>query len=88
MARAALDIYDTWETLNRTYAGSFCCYVVFVNRVGCEDGVTFWGGSEVIDPDCGVAGKAKYLDEELLLVDIDKTKIRRARMYTPVRRDD
>jgi len=83
-----LDIYDAWENLNRTYAGSFCCYVVFANRVGCEDGLTFWGGSEVIDPDCGVAGKAKYLDEDLLVVEIDHEKIRRAQMYTPVRRDE
>ncbi|MBI4830799.1 MAG: carbon-nitrogen hydrolase [Candidatus Lindowbacteria bacterium] len=87
-AEPRLDIYDTWENLNRTYASSFCCYVVFVNRVGCEDGLTFWGGSEIIDPDCTVAGKAKYLDEELLVADIDSDKIRRARMYTPVRRDE
>jgi NAD+ synthase (glutamine-hydrolysing) len=85
---ARLDIYDTWENLNRTFAGSFCCYVIFANRVGCEDGLTFWGGSEVIDPDCNVVGKAKYLDEEFLVVDIDYEKIRRAQMYTPVRRDE
>jgi len=83
-----LDIYDVWENLTRTYAASFCCYVIFANRVGCEDGLTFWGGSEVIDPDCGVTGKANYLDEDLLIVDINPEKIRRARMYTPVRRDE
>jgi predicted amidohydrolase len=83
-----LDVYDIWENLNRTYARSFCCYVIFANRVGCEDGLTFWGGSEVIDPDCGLAGKAAYLDEELLFVEIDYEKIRRAQMYTPVRRDE
>jgi len=83
-----LDIYDVWENLNRTYASSFCCYVIFANRVGCEDGLTFWGGSEVIDPDCKLVGKAAYLDEELLVVDIDYEKIRRAQMYTPVRRDE
>ncbi|RJP66605.1 MAG: carbon-nitrogen hydrolase [Candidatus Abyssobacteria bacterium SURF_17] len=87
-AKERLDIYDTWENLNRTYASSFCCYVIFANRVGCEDGLTFWGGSEVIDPDCKVAAKAQYLDEELLVVDIDPEKVRRARMYTPVRRDE
>ena len=83
-----LDIYDTWENLNRTYASSFCCYVIFANRAGCEDGLTFWGGSEVIDPDRNVVGKAQYLDEDFLVVDIDYEKIRRAQMYTPVRRDE
>lgn len=87
-AEQGLDIYDIWENLNRTYARSFCCYVIFASRVGCEDGLTFWGGSEVIDPDCRLVGKAKYLDEELLVVDIDSEKIRRAQMYTPVRRDE
>ncbi|UCD57659.1 MAG: carbon-nitrogen hydrolase [Candidatus Hydrogenedentota bacterium] len=87
-AEGRLDVYDTWENLNRTYASSFCCYVVFANRVGCEDGLTFWGGSEVIDPDSKLVGKAEYLDETLLVVDIDSEKIRRARMYTPVRRDE
>ena len=53
-----------------------------------ELGLTFWGGSEIIDPDCEVAGKAGYLDEDLLVVDIDPAKVRRARMYTPVRRDE
>lgn len=87
-AEARLNIYDAWENLNRTFAGSFCCYVIFTNRVGCEDGLTFWGGSEVIDPDCEIVGKAVYLDEELLVVDIDREKVRRAHMYTPVRRDE
>jgi predicted amidohydrolase len=83
-----MDVYDIWENLNRMYATAFCCYVVFANRVGCEDGVTFWGGSEVIDPDGEVAAKARYLDEEVLITDIDPEKIRRAQMYTPVRRDE
>ena len=87
-AEERLDICEVWENLNRTYASSFCCYVIFANRVGCEDGLTFWGGSEVIDPDCRVVGKAAYFDEELLIVDIDREKIRRAQMYTPVRRDE
>lgn len=87
-AEKRLDVYDIWENLNRTYASMFCCYVVFANRVGCEDGITFWGGSEVIDPDGKEVGKAAYLEEELLVVQIDDEKIRRAQMYTPVRRDE
>jgi predicted amidohydrolase len=83
-----LDICETWENLNRTYASSFCCYVIFANRVGCEDGLTFWGGSEVIDPDSNVVGKAKYFDDDFLVADLDSEIIRRAQMYTPVRRDE
>ncbi len=39
------------ETINQTYAGLFTCFVAHTNRVGFEDGLNFWGGSTVFDPD-------------------------------------
>ena len=41
----------SWRTLMRTYAQLTTSFVVFVNRVGVEESITFWGGSEVIGPD-------------------------------------
>jgi predicted amidohydrolase len=32
------------------YAQTFALLVVYANRVGFEDGVGFWGGSEIHDP--------------------------------------
>lgn len=85
---ARLDTARAWENLNRTYATYFCSYLIFCNRVGTEDGVTFWGGSEVIDPEGNVIAKAKYFDEDFITAEIDPDAVRRARMYTPVAREE
>lgn len=78
----------TWENISTLYADLFNSYIVFSNRVGYEDGVNFWGGSEVIDPFGKREGKAKYFDEELLFVELEKQKVRRARIYSPTLKDE
>ena len=77
-----------WETINRAYAQLFTCYVVYVNRVGYEDGACFWGGSEVIAPSGEQVAKAEYVSEAILIADIDHAEIRRARMANPLLRDE
>lgn len=77
-----------WETLNKMYAQFFCQYVIFVNRVGYEDGVNFWGGSEIVDPDGETVLKAKYFDEDLAVGEIDTDRIRRSRILNPLLRDE
>lgn len=41
----------SWRTLMRTYAQLTTSFVVFCNRVGVDESISFWGGSEVIGPD-------------------------------------
>ncbi|HKI92101.1 MAG TPA: nitrilase-related carbon-nitrogen hydrolase [Gaiellaceae bacterium] len=60
-----------WFDLTRFYAQMLECWVVFVNRVGDERGLSFWGGSHVVDPFGEVVAEAARFEEELLLVDID-----------------
>ena len=48
--RQGLGTATSWRTLNRTYAQLTTSYVVFVNRVGVDESITFWGGSEVVGP--------------------------------------
>ncbi len=50
----ALEIESQWDALLKATALLSHNYVVFVNRVGFEDGLGFWGGSRVITPmgDC------------------------------------
>ena len=40
----------SWRTLLRTYAQLTTSVVVFCNRVGVDESISFWGGSEVIGP--------------------------------------
>ena len=77
-----------WETINRAYAQLFTCYVLYANRVGYEDGACFWGGSEVIAPSGDPVAKAEYLNEQILVAEIDPAEVRRARMVNPLLRDE
>lgn len=45
-----LEIQQQWDALLKSLALLTKAYVVFVNRVGFEDGLGFWGGSCVITP--------------------------------------
>lgn len=49
-AEGSLEIESQWEALLKATALLSHNYVVFVNRVGFEDGLGFWGGSRVITP--------------------------------------
>ncbi len=78
----------SWRTLMRTYAQLTTSLVVFVNRVGVEESITFWGGSEVIGPDGTALFSAPLFDEGLYQVDVDLAEIRRARIELPLLRDE
>lgn len=43
-------IQDQWMSLLKSTALLCSSYVIFVNRVGFEDGLGFWGGSSIITP--------------------------------------
>jgi len=79
---------ETWRLLNRCYAQTMGATVVFANRVGYEDGVAFWGGSEVIGPDGSMIAQAPELDPHLLITPFDRCEIRRSRIFTPLARDE
>ena len=78
----------SWRTLMRTYAQLTTSLVVFVNRVGVEESITFWGGSEVIGPDGAALFSAPFFDEGLYQVEVDLDEIRRARIALPLLRDE
>jgi len=64
------------------YAQLFSVYMAFVNRVGVEDGVNFWGGSQIVAPSGEIVKRASFFDEDLLLVDIDPLAVLHAREYS------
>jgi N-carbamoylputrescine amidase len=79
---------DAWRPLLRTYAMLTTSFVVYVNRVGVEESVTFWGGSEVIDPSGHTLFRAPLHEDGLFVVDIDTDDLRRERLALPVLRDE
>jgi predicted amidohydrolase len=78
----------TWERVIRAYGDLFTCFVVFANRVGYEDGACFWGGSEVVGPTGRTWAKARYLQEELVVAEVEAGALRRARLANPLLRDE
>ncbi len=79
---------ETWHNLNNLYARMFTSYVVYCNRVGYEDGVNFWGGSEVVGPDGAVLVRAPYFEETLVTAEISAGALRRQRSLLPLLRDE
>lgn len=77
-----------WESITRSAAQSYMLYVVYVNRVGFEDGAMFSGSSELIDPFGRCLVKANTFDEDLCLGTIDLVEVRRARTLYPLLRDE
>ncbi len=78
----------SWRTLMRTYAQLTTTFVVFCNRVGVDESISFWGGSEVIAPNGAAVLSAPLYDEGLFTVDISTADIRRERIGLPLLRDE
>ena len=78
----------SWRTINRAYAQLTTSYVIFVNRVGVDESVTFWGGSEVVGPSGATVFGAPLYDDGLYLAELDLAQLRRERIAVPLLRDE
>ena len=83
-----LEISKSWESINVNIAVNNSTYVVFSHRTGYEDGLCFWGGSEIVDPLGEVILKLDYFDEKFAIGNIDGRALRRARMISPILKDE
>lgn len=77
-----------WEALNHALALQTTSYMIFSNRVGVEDGLMFWGGSEINDPNGRRLLKAPYHQEELVFAEIDLLKLKHTRLNTTLLSDE
>lgn len=76
------------EHINRAYASLFTTFVAHANRVGYEDGLNFWGGSTLFDPDGELLACGPYHEEALTLAEIDLNQLHRTRTRLPLLRDE
>lgn len=83
-----LDVRSYWRDITALYARLFECYVVFVNRVGDEHGLSFWGGSHVVDPYGRILCECPE-DAECVVVSnaLDPVAVRERRRVLPLTRD-
>ena len=76
----------TNQTVNheqhRAYGRLLSSYILFSNRVGFEDGVNFWGGSAVTDPNGAMIAQAKLMEEALITAELDSNQVLRAKRFS------
>jgi predicted amidohydrolase len=77
-----------WHDLIRATAQFQTSFVVYVNRVGYEDGLNFGGGSIALDPFGRTLASLPALDEGLAIAELDAEVLRRARSVYPLLRDE
>jgi predicted amidohydrolase len=77
-----------WEKLTRFHAETWGVFVAYCNRVGFEDGVGFWGGSELIDPFGQPVCKAPYFEPALTIGEVQMRRVRRKRISSTMMRDE
>ncbi len=60
--------------------------MVYCDRVGWEEGSFYTGGSHIVRPGGEVLIRAPYLDEHLLVAEIDLREVDRLRWRLPILR--
>jgi len=82
--------YDSrtyWRDITVFTARMLQCFVIFVNSVGEEPGLRFWGGSHVVDPWGRIICEAPEYEEALVTAEIDLLAVRRRRREVPLVRE-
>lgn len=83
-----LDVRSYWRDICGLYARLYQCYVVFVNRVGEENGARYWGGSRVVDPAGEVIAQCAEDDAQVLVSpELDPGSVVEHRRRLPLTRD-
>ncbi len=80
------EFLEAWQTIQRSHGIANGCFVASINRVGKEGEVNFWGHSFVAGPFGQMLAEAGS-DEDILLSEIDLSKIEKQRQVWPFFRD-
>ena len=84
----AFETARMWELMGEALSYFSTAFVVYVNRVGVEDGVTFAGGSFVFAPGGRLLARAAAVDPDLRIVAVDPDAVGRARRRWLFKRDE
>jgi len=76
-----------FEVLTVARAMENTTYLGFVNLVGMENGLQFWGGSRLIAPNGSIISQAKYDEEDQVIGRVDYANLKRTETFVPTLRD-
>ena len=85
---AGLAAIGGWHRMQETYALLGTVAIAFCNRVGNEEGLTFWGGSRLLAPDGSVIAEAPLYEEALLVGELHTDDLRLQRYNLPLLADE
>lgn len=76
-----------FETLTVARAIENATFLAYVNLVGIEDGLQFWGGSRLIAPNGKIIVRARYDEEDLVVGEVDYADIKPVETFVPTLKD-
>jgi len=85
---AGLQAIEGWHKMQDTYALLGTVPLAFCNRVGNEEGLTFWGGSRILAADGSVVAQAPLWEEALVVGTLDTDDLRMQRYGLPLLADE
>jgi predicted amidohydrolase len=85
---AGLAAIAGWHKMQDTYALLGTVAIAFCNRVGNEEGLTFWGGSRLLRADGSTVAEGPLYEEALVIGSIDSDDVRMQRYGLPLLSDE
>jgi predicted amidohydrolase len=85
---AGLAAIAGWHKMQDTYALLGTVAVAFCNRVGNEEGLTFWGGSRLLGADGSTIAEGPLYEEALVVGSVDSDDLRMQRYGLPLLADE
>ena len=77
-----------WHKMQDTYALLGTVAIAFCNRVGNEEGLTFWGGSRLLAADGSTVAQAPLWEEALVVGSLETDDVRMQRYGLPLLADE
>jgi predicted amidohydrolase len=85
---AGLQAIEGWHKMQDTYALLGTVPLAFCNRVGNEEGLTFWGGSRILAADGSLVAQAPLWEEALVVGTLETDDLRMQRYGLPLLADE
>ena len=85
---AGLQAIEGWHKMQDTYALLGTVALAFCNRVGNEEGLTFWGGSRIVAADGSTVAQAPLWEEALVIGTLETDDLRMQRYGLPLLADE
>ena len=85
---AGLAAIAGWHKMQDTYALLGTVAVAFCNRVGNEEGLTFWGGSRLLGADGSTIAEGPLYEEALVVGSLETDDLRMQRYGLPLLADE